>query len=754
MTQMIAPAGAALALSTTAAARGRGDDGDREDEMDRRSSKKPRVRALPLLLLGVLLLVACDDGSGPGQGVSLETFAQVNIAPGLRDVRLIAGTVPLGESEPYVIRITDVGQADLEITGITLTYAAPPGVEEEAPAFELVLPSSVDLAAGPATLRPSGSVGDAPDELALSVLFRHNDRVPRTARLLIESNSRDDAALSIVFTTEEGAPVVAVTPEELDFGSVAEGEAPSLTLTMVNSGAADLYFTGFQLFGDPGYTFVDPTRGESWPLSSETQDGVLFESPHVIGPNRSVAFEVRFTPGTDRLQEARLILVTNDERAGDGLVVRLVANRVTPLAVIEPEAVDFDRVPIGATLPRFVRVYSRGSAALEVTGLSLLDGTSFDFTLDTSLIAGFEDGRLPTEHDSIIVPVNDFVELAVLFTPNMEVRNGQGELVADQGTLRVETNAYVSPVDVPLTGYGLISDCPIAAPRVVEGEEVTPQTTLHLRGDESLSSCGPIDRYQWTATQPSGAAASFLPSPTFGNPTFPADVAGTYEFCLTVWDTCGLAACEPACTEVVVVPDQALHIELLWNTPTDPDPFDDGPLTGADLDLHFAHPFALIGGEDLDGDGAPDGWFNSTYDCFWANPQPDWGSFDPTAADDPGLDRDDTDGAGPENVNLDEPEDLTTIPPELYERLGGAPAAFRVGVHYWNDNGFGPSFATLRVYVHGVLVYERSDVRLVHHDMWHALTVGWPSGAVDEIRTTDGELKITPEYEHPAFVAP
>ena len=40
------------------------------------------------------------------------------------------------------------------------------------------------------------------------------------------------------------------------------------------------------------------------------------------------------------------------------------------------------------------------------------------------------------------------------------------------------------------------------------------------------------------------------------------------------------------------------------------------------------------------------------FDCFWFNAHPNWGSFDPSVDDDPGLDRDDTDGAGPENLFL------------------------------------------------------------------------------------------------------
>jgi len=559
--------------------------------------------------------------------------------------------------------------------------------------------------------------------------------------------------------TEEGAPVLVPSPREVDFRSVSSGAEEELALTLLNNGNADLLFQGFQLIGDLGFTLVDPggepgDEEQTWPLSKETEDGITFPQPHVIAPNRSLVVPLRFSPQSAQVHEARLVLFTNDERDEAGLPVRLVANRTMAHAGVEPEAVDFGIVPLGATRPRTIVVASTGSAELVVHEVRFGERTSADFELDLTGVPGFEDGAQPTADRPIRLGVGEAAQLRVNFTPDVEVRDEQDQRVPDTGSVVIVTNAYEPVLAVPLTGTGAITTCPVADARVLNGEEVTPQTVLQLRGDGSLSSCGAIERWEWSVTQPDGSASSFIPAPTFDNPTFAVNAAGPYRFCLTVRDTCGLDACEPSCVDVVVVPDEALHIELLWRTPGDADEFDEGPLTGSDLDLHFTHPFALIGGEDLDRDGRPDGWFNQTYDTFWANPSPDWGSFSPGADDDPGLDRDDTDGAGPENVNLNHPEDLSDIPPEFVERLGGERAAYRVGVHYWNDHGFGPAFATLRVYVHGALVYEKTEVELRSLDFWSALTIDWPAGTVTELRTPEGGLRVAPDYEHPAFVAP
>ncbi|MFH1531888.1 MAG: hypothetical protein ABIK09_14275, partial [Pseudomonadota bacterium] len=93
------------------------------------------------------------------------------------------------------------------------------------------------------------------------------------------------------------------------------------------------------------------------------------------------------------------------------------------------------------------------------------------------------------------------------------------------------------------------------------------------------------------------------------------------------------------------------------------------------------------------------------------------------------------DGAGPENINLDIPESVT----------------YRVGVHYWNDHGYGASYATIRVYINAFLVFEVADVALADKDMWEVCTVEWPSGAVQVVTDPTGQYKITPDYNDPFF---
>lgn len=180
---------------------------------------------------------------------------------------------------------------------------------------------------------------------------------------------------------------------------------------------------------------------------------------------------------------------------------------------------------------------------------------------------------------------------------------------------------------------------------------------------------------------------------------------GTYTFKLEVTDSLGVDSCSSAEVKVFVTSDEAIHVELLWHTPNDPNELNDNrpDFTGADLDLHFLHPNA--NGE----------YYSRPYDCYWSNKNPEWG-FAGSPDDNPRLDRDDTNGAGPENLNMRTPE---------------ANARYQVGVHYYDDAGFGDSYATVRVFLYGALRDEWEGVRMTCDQMWDTHYIQWGSGPND-----------------------
>jgi hypothetical protein len=686
-------------------------------------------------------------GSGGGSDFTTSDKGQIEIEAGTtvnlgapQSLKFEKGQVPVGStiSQTVTIRNVATGSAALGVD-ISFVYVNPNVDEPNGPSIKVsgVVAGSETITENNgvwhADLQPLGSGGA---EMVVTVEFlRYDDSVPRNGRLTVQSDTRQSFEQTVVipFTSAEGLPVANVQPKLIDFGQVKAGETPKKPIQVSNTGSDPLVISNVLFQGHPDYGF------EYQGTTFEPGEDIQFDPPITVDPNAVETFVVSFTPLTDVPAEGKVVFYTNDPAHPSGILVEIKANTEGPCIQVNPKKVQFGGKLIGnkALLP--VEVISCGTADLAVTNVMLTDASNDNFKVDYTTLPGFEDNSSPTGDNPLNIPVNNQATFNVEYVPNIENPLGEdGQPVLDNGIILIESNAFDAKLEIEVTGLGVDKECPTAVGVVQEGEQVIPQTNMHLFGDQSFAPSGATASWKWSAQQPAGSASVFVPSDTFPNPTFEVNTAGEYQFSLEVWDEAGVKSCVPWIQKVLVIPDEAIHVELLWHTPNDPDETDQGPEAGSDVDLHFTHDQYAQSGPDIDQDGIPDGWFDQPFDCFWFNAHPNWGSFDPSIDDDPGLDRDDTDGAGPENLNLNIPEN--TI--------------YRVGVHYWSDHEYGPSFITLRIYIYSNLVFEVTDVQLVNHDMWDAATIEWPSGKVTLVQSSGGGYKITPNYQNPFFFQP
>ena len=77
---------------------------------------------------------------------------------------------------------------------------------------------------------------------------------------------------------------------------------------------------------------------------------------------------------------------------------------------------------------------------------------------------------------------------------------------------------------------------------------------------------------------------------------------------------------------------------------------------------------------------------------------------------------------------------------------------YRVGVNYWDSHGYGPTYASVRVFIYSLLVFETGYVELHADDMWEVCAIEWSSGIVAPVFNPDGGYKITPDYKNPYFL--
>ena len=561
------------------------------------------------------------------------------------------------------------------------------------------------------------------NEESFRVRFKNFDGKQRQAKLCLRLGGADafaKANLCFAVLTTSGKPKIKAQPTAIDIPYAAPGSTKNTDLLISNVGDATLFISKMDIL-------LDSTFGLT--VGDKTYKGgttAVFEPPLVIAAQAGVQAQLVFNPPDAKKRVGEIRIFSTDSSVVGGLPVLVSANSKVPCILVSPSPT----VPFGAALIakpsiRPIKVTNCGTDALTVTSMNIKPGGSEGFSLNWAELAatdGFKklDPKTgPTEQNPIVLQNNGTFTVSGVYSPTSlsKTEPGTQTKIADVASVDVVSNAAL--VGLKLTGICVENTCPEAKAVVAEGEQVMPQTVLHLNGEGSLApGGGTITKYKWTVKQPEGSQQSFVPGPNTAKTTFLANAAGKYTFCLDVWDNSSpeLQSCTPACIEVLAIPSQALHVELVWKTPADKDETDTGPGVGSDMDLHFAHPLAQ--GPDQDCDGEPDPWFSNPFDAFWFNNTPKWGSA-ATEDDDARLDLDDTDGAGPENVNLNAPQgDVTT------------PVAYPVGVHYWNDFGFGESFATVKIYVLGKQVVELADQKLNSVDFWYVGKINWPNEAM------------------------
>ena len=446
--------------------------------------------------------------------------------------------------------------------------------------------------------------------------------------------------------------------------------------------------------------------------------------------NRSWAIpEVHFTPTDLSPAFGKVVLLSNDPAWPDGHEVELVGNKAVPCMVVNPEIFDFGVAKVGTEVVKSVELTSCGKKPLHISGVRFKEGTSPAFSIQS-----IEVGNTLGPDSPVELLMGETWEVLVAYAPaapNPQSENGA--YLSDKAVLVIENDSFDSEQEILVKGIALDGDYPVPVTTSTEPDKVAPQCTVHLFGEESYSPNGQVVEWHWSADTPLGETSQFIPSATFPNPIFETNVAGIYVFKLTVLDELGLESPLPATHEIVVLPCCfGFTVELTWETPGAPGVDDSGPGAMAAQDLHLLHPDAA--GEDIDADSVPDGWFDPLFDCFWFNPNPkSWGPGFCGLDDGPHLFEGGYGIQGHETIHY----------------CMAAPHLFRVGVHYWDDHGLGPSLATVRVYACDSLLWETADVELQPLDLWEVCTIGWSVGKVVPTTTDSGAPLIIPAVMPP-----
>ena len=681
-----------------------------------------------VVLTVAMALGACDDGSS---GLESTQTASIDWSPR----QFAYPKLAIGESADRPVVIENVGAGTLKLANFAASFTAD---------FQLyyVLPGSDDQYIG---ITPQdGNLLDGKvieldpgDQMMLVLTYApQEDNAQPAGSVRFDTNASANSEVVIDIVGDQSGAEINVSPQSLDFGRVPAGDAKTERITVTNIGQSTLEFNGMQINGSQDFDIairgIDP-RQDASVLGDPDGDGN-------VGLEPQAAFEVEVTYSTEiEGPDSGELVIDSSDTVQQSVRVELVANGASPCINVTPESLNFPAALVGRDTSRPVSIESCGGQPLEIRAIYLKDDSDEVYRLDAETVPDLP-ASLPAfdpQHPDQVPSRN----VSVLFTPADESAYG--------GTLIIESNDPVrSKIEVPIVGRGTINECPVADTGRDEPLHVLPLDIITLDGRNSTDPDGPDGRparYEWTVTsRPDGSTAQ--PVERFLNPARPADggamddtttptafffvdLAGEYTIELTVTDNLDLTApsefCDqPAATVVVnAEPNEDIHVQLVWHTPRDRDETD---AEGSDVDMHMLHPNARA-------------WMIAPLDCYYANTQPDWGPRGP--AGNPSLDIDDTNGAGPENINLDDPEDTSAL---------GNP--YRVGIHYYRSENFlggsdwGPSEVTVRIFLGGQQAGELMRELQRRDHFWEVANVIWTPGdrRVQEVNRYHNEVPRVP----------
>ena len=487
------------------------------------------------------------------------------------------------------------------------------------------------------------------------------------------------------FTYERVPDIDAQSP--VDFGELDQGERGTQTIEIFNLGNDVLKIASFET-----------TEG----FSVELFEDRLPE----ISPNTAIPLRVTYFASDESLRRGTLTIASNDPDEPN-FEIELIANQRFPCLEVSPNPLDFGVIdPDGFEVDE-----------VEVTNCSTRSRTTFTMGELVATVGPLAFNQTTRQvYQNVALEVGESVVIPFAFTP--------------QGTGRYEARTVfrsddqTNPeIELVLQGRGrdLFAPQPVIdALNTERGDTATadptgtynglPLDTIEFSAARSRDPEGQALTFSWALiSRPMDSAAMLVRNEGVTSGMW-LDLAGTYIVELTAVSDDGRVS-TPATMTLYATADQDMHIQLVWDTPNDPFQQDS---SGSDVDIHLLRD----GGQ----------WNQAPWDCFWQNMEPDWGVTRGVAADgspigyndDPSLDIDDVDGWGPENINFDNPQNG-----RVYD----------IGVQYFDAHGYGASFVTVRIYLGGVLAYEKLRQRMTDQQFWHVADIAWPSRNITPINT-------------------
>ncbi len=293
---------------------------------------------------------ASDDPAQTAVTVNLTGTGVVSDLPDIvvNTALLDFGTVPRNRDSVLMIRVANVGTAPLLVGSQTIG-----GVQ--AGDFSLVRSCA-------ATVPPLGTD-------TILVRFAPQASGQRSATLTIPSNDPQTPTVTVTLRGRGGAnatPKISLSATQLTFGTVEIGISLTMRVFVSNTGQVPLAILSQKLAGSD---------------SSQFHFGHVCASEIPVGGTDVI--EVFFTPTRTGVQNASVVITSNDPGAGTSMVTLrgTGGNPSAPTISFSTQDLDFGAKAVGQSVQRSLIVRNLGTQVLQIQGQVLQGGAADDFAV-------------------------------------------------------------------------------------------------------------------------------------------------------------------------------------------------------------------------------------------------------------------------------------------------------------------------------------------------------------------------------------
>jgi hypothetical protein len=374
------------------------------------------------------------------------------------------GNVPVGTSASQTLTLTDTGTASVSISGVTVSgtgfsvvggnFTGTVGVGQSVAVQLQFTPQTAGSITGDVTITSNAS-----SISAASI----------TTSSLITAAASTNSSFKVALHGNATEPVLSIAPGSLSFSNVTVGQSGNQTVTLTNTGTANLQLKAATI------------TGAGLSVSGLT-------TPQMIPAGQGISFTVQYSPTSAGSVSGSISF--SDDAPGTPQTLPITATAVSAAGTLSanPASYNFNSVLIGNSSTQTITLKNSGTANVTVNSIST-SGAAFSAT---GLSAG-----------QTIAP-GASASLTATFTPTTAG--------STSGTISVLTNASNPTLSVALSGTGTatqaqlsISPSSLAFGGVNVGSTTSQTVTLTNSGNATLNI---------TAATISGAGYTMTLAPT------------------------------------------------------------------------------------------------------------------------------------------------------------------------------------------------------------------------------------------------